>query len=301
MKARMMMILLLAMSVATLFYVSAPRAEWIDIGDNVQLFYKIQGEGYPLIFVHGYMGSEEDWWPVTSVFRKWYKCIAYDRRNEGKSSKPEKVHNTIEMNASDLNKLMLGLNIQKAVIIGHSMGGCTAMQFAVTYPEKVAALVLVDSLPSGSMVKVSLEELKPHLVSMQSRYGIGYWLVSEKFVKFSPYAQQFLDTFGYRNAVNTYDVLLADALGFFKFEFVDRLKEIRAPTLVIAGDADLTCPVDPVQNTIAKNIPNAKLVVIKGDVGHFSYTQKPEEFNEAVYNFLQTIPETRLPEKPEKK
>lgn len=93
------------------------------------------------------MGSEEDWWPVTSVFRKWYKCIEYDRRNEGKLSKPKSVHNTIEMNASDLNKLMTRLHIEKAVIIGHSMSGCTAIQFSVTYPEKVTALVLVDSLP----------------------------------------------------------------------------------------------------------------------------------------------------------
>jgi pimeloyl-ACP methyl ester carboxylesterase len=295
-----MMVFMFALVLLAFVFVHSSRAEWLDIGDNVQLFYKIQGEGYPLIFVHGYMGSEEDWWPVTSVLKKWYKCVAYDRRNEGKSSKPEKVHNTIEMNASDLNKLMTGLKIQKAVIIGHSMGGCTAMQFAVTYPERVAALVLVDSLPSGSMVKVSLEELKPHLVSMQGRYNIGYWLISEKFVKFSPYAQQFLDTFGYRNTINTEDVLVADALGFFKFEFVDRLKKIKAPTLVIAGDADLTCPVDPVQNTIAKNIPNARLEVIKGEVGHFSYTQKPEEFNEILYNFLQTVSETKLPEKPAK-
>lgn len=103
------------------------------------------------------MGSEEDWWPVTSVFKNWYKCIAYDRRNKGKSSKPEKIHNTIEINAADLNKLMMGLNIDKAVIIGHSMGGCTGMEFAVTYPEKVTTLVLVNSLASGNMVKVSLE------------------------------------------------------------------------------------------------------------------------------------------------
>lgn len=146
------------------------------------------------------------------------------------------------------------------------------------------------------MVKVSLEELEGPLSTMPGRYQVGYWLVSPKFVKFSPYAQQFLDTFGFRNAINTYDVLVADALGFFKFEFVNRLKEIKAPTLVIAGDADLTCPVDPVQNTIVGNIPNAKLAIVEGDVGHFSYTQKPVEFNEILYSFLQTCPETKLPE-----
>jgi 2-hydroxy-6-oxonona-2,4-dienedioate hydrolase len=242
------------------------------------------------------MGAEEDWWPVTSVFKKWYNCIAYDRRNEGKSSKPETVHNTVEMNASDLDKLMATLKIDNAVIIGHSMGGCTAMQFAVTYPDKVAALVLVDSLASGSSVTVPVEELKVHLANMPGRYNIGHLLVTPRFVKFSPYAQNFLDTFGFRNTINTYDVLLADALGFFKFEFVDRLKEIKAPTLAIAGDADLTCPIDPVQKTIVANIPNAKLAVIEGDVGHFSYTQKPVEFNEILYNFLQTVPETKLPE-----
>ena len=85
-------------------------------------------------------------------------------------------------------------------------------------------------------------------------------------------------------------------MGFFKFEFVNWLKEIKAPTLVIAGDADLTCPVDPVQNMIFGNIPNAKLAIVEGDVGHFSYTQKPVEFNEILYNFLQTRPETKLPE-----
>lgn len=277
----------------------APQAGWLDIGNNVELYYKIQGDGYPLIFIHGYMGSEEDWWPVTSVFRKWCKCIAYDRRNEGKSSKSETIHNTIEMNASDLNKLMVGLNVDKAVLIGHSMGGCTAMQFSVTYPEKVVAMVLVDSLASGSTVKISLEEMKGPLFTMSGRYQIGYLLVSPRFVKFSPYAQEFLDTFGFRNTINTYDVLMADALGFFKFEFVDRLKEIKAPTLVIAGDADLTCPVDPVQNTIANNIPDAKLAVIQGDVGHFSYIQRPVEFNELVYNFLQRFPQIKLPkEKP---
>lgn len=111
----------------------------------MDLHYKEIGQGHPLIILHGLLGSLDNWQTLAREFGKHFRVITVDQRNHGKS--PHHDEMTYELMAGDLLQLMDKLGIQTAHILGHSMGGKTAMAFALRYPERVDKMVVVDIAP----------------------------------------------------------------------------------------------------------------------------------------------------------
>ena len=121
----------------------------IDTGyvvvDGGKLFYELAGKGRNIILLHDGMVNREIWDEQFPLLAKTFRVTRYDRRGYGKSSDPEMKYSHIE----DLNRLFIQLNIDKAIIFGMSSGGRLAIDFALTYPEKVEGLVLVGAVVSG--------------------------------------------------------------------------------------------------------------------------------------------------------
>jgi len=114
----------------------------------LKLNYKKYGEeGEHLIILHGLFGTLDNWNTLSKKFSESFQVIAFDARNHGKSEQDKQIDYTLM--AKDLFNLLDDLKIEKAHILGHSMGGKTAMQFAINYPQKVDKLIVVDIAPKA--------------------------------------------------------------------------------------------------------------------------------------------------------
>ena len=111
----------------------------------MKLNYKIFGSGPSLIILHGLFGMLDNWRSIARMLEGQYQCILVDLRNHGKSPRDGVMN--YKVMAEDILELMNDLKINHAVIMGHSMGGKVAMQFALSYPDRVDKLIVVDIAP----------------------------------------------------------------------------------------------------------------------------------------------------------
>ena len=116
----------------------------------MELNYKKLGEGQPLIILHGLFGSLDNWLTLAKYWAENYEVWLIDQRNHGKS--PHADEHSYELMAQDLKKFMEENHIENPIILGHSMGGKTAMEFAITFPAQVKALIVVDIAPVSYQV-----------------------------------------------------------------------------------------------------------------------------------------------------
>lgn len=116
-----------------------------DSTQTVDLYFSEQGDGFPLIIVHGLFGSADNWRTLSKKFAENFRVYCVDLRNHGRSAHIDGM--SYEEMAADLLKFMADQQIDQAHIIGHSMGGKVAMQLALSHPEKVSRLVVADIAP----------------------------------------------------------------------------------------------------------------------------------------------------------
>ncbi|PWD99840.1 alpha/beta fold hydrolase [Marinilabilia rubra] len=114
----------------------------------MELFFREKGQGNrTIIIVHGLYGASDNWLSVARELENDFRVIMVDQRNHGKS--PHSEEHTYKTMADDLNQLMDKLNLEKAIMIGHSMGGKTVMRFCLEHPEKVEKMIVVDIAPKS--------------------------------------------------------------------------------------------------------------------------------------------------------
>ena len=117
----------------------------LEIG-KFSLYYERVGAGAPIVFLHGLGGNHLSWWQQVPYFMRSFECVTVDQRGFGLSPDPDGLFN--RAHASDLGALLDHLKIDKAVLIGQSMGGWTIVGYALDHPERVAAMVMADT-PGG--------------------------------------------------------------------------------------------------------------------------------------------------------
>lgn len=223
---------------------------------DIQLYVREEGAGTPLILLHGNGESGEYFAHQISHFSSNYRVLAIDTRGQGKSPRGVKPF-TISQFVEDLHDYMEEERIEKAHILGFSDGGNIALMFTLAYPERVEKLIL-----NGA-------NLNPKGVKRRFQIPIeaGYWIAS-LFAKKSQKAREHAELMGLM--VKEPNIL------------PEHLKKIKSPTLVIAGTKDMI--VEKHTRLIHQSIPGAQLVLMEGD--HFIAAKHPEEFNQAVENFL---------------
>jgi pimeloyl-ACP methyl ester carboxylesterase len=253
----------------------------------MQLYYQTYGEGHPLIILHGLLGSLENWHSLSKVFGEFFKVFAVDQRNHGRSPHSDVLNYPVM--AEDIRELMQEQNLSSAHLLGHSMGAKTAMQLAVTYPERVDTLVVVDMAPRAypphhREIFNALYSL--NLKSFKTRKDIDKALTG-KIPDFS--TRQFLlknlipdESGGFRWRMNL-DAIYQNYGELLKG--IETNRKFEKPTLFIKGgnspyiqDEDLWL--------IRKIFPRAEIRVVEG-VGHWVHVEAPREFSKIVLDFLE--------------
>lgn len=224
----------------------------IDIVHN----YIEQGTGSPLILLHGNGEDVSYFAHQMDPFSKHFRVIAIDTRGHGKTPRGTAPF-TIRQFADDLLAFMDAHAIEKANILGFSDGGNIAMVFAMKYPQRVARLILDGANLDTSGVRPSI----------QLSIDFGYFM-AELFARRNPEAQKKAELLG----LMVHDPNVRP----------EELRQIQAPTLVVAGTKDMIK--ESHTRLIARSIPGAKLAILPGD--HFVANQNPEAFNKAVLSFL---------------
>ena len=223
---------------------------------DIQLHYIEQGQGQPLILLHGNGESCDYFEHQIPYFSKDYRVIAIDTRGHGKSPRGEKPF-TIKQFAEDLHDFMDEKGIGKAILLGFSDGGNIALEFALKYPEQVERLVLngANLFPSG---------VKP---LYQWPIEVGY-RIAKLFSKKSEQAKQNAEMLGLM--VNEPHIEPSE------------LARLTMPVLVVAGTKDMIK--DSHTRLIYKSLPNAQMEIIEGN--HFVANKNAGAFNSAVARFL---------------
>ncbi len=226
---------------------------------DITLYYQEKGNKGPFILLHGNGQDGSYFKNQIDYFSDRYRVIALDTRGHGKSPRGTAPF-TIEQFSFDLYDFMEEHKITKAVILGFSDGANIAMKFAMKHPDRVKALILNGGNLNPKGVKVST----------QLPIEIGY-RIARRFASKSHEAKKNAELLGLM--VNDPNIE------------PDELSKITAPTLVICGSNDMIR--ESHTKEIAKNIPNAKLSIIKGN--HFIANKRYTTFNKEVEDFLQTI------------
>ena len=265
----------------------AVRTGYVPVG-RYSLYYEETGKGEPLILIHGGLLDRRMWDGQFELFSRWSRVIRYDNRNHGLSRGLPDTFSYHE----DLNRLMEALGIQRARLVGLSLGGSIAIDFALTHPEKVSALVLVSSGLSGyefrdSTLKVNQKkqsdaaarkDMNGYIEYFQRSWTDGPRRTPEQVNR--DVRQKVRDmikaTLSKPEPDNTSVPLGPPALG--------RLSSIRIPTLFVLGDLD-NPGIQEISVLVLKGIAGSRKVVIKG-AAHMVNMEKPEEFNEVVGEFL---------------
>jgi pimeloyl-ACP methyl ester carboxylesterase len=265
-----------------------PRA---DVGD-IQLFYQVNGDGFPLLMIQGYMGGHNAWFFQTRAFKKHYQVIVFDNRGIGKTQRSPAPY-TVKTMADDAVGLLNHLGIDKAHILGMSLGGIVAQEIAINYPEKVEKLVLVCTTTGDDeitnvhpdMLKaLDLEEgdTRPELRDLDFRQTTTA-IVSLAFNKRLyrliniPLVKLYMKLVDMEGIQQQLEAVVGHSTG-------DRIHEIKTPTLVITGTEDRV--ISPLSSEhIAGKIPGARLVKLEGG-SHSFFMEMRKEFNREVLDFL---------------
>lgn len=251
---------------------------------NAKIYYEIVGQGQPLILIHGGNMDRRMWDEQFATFAKTYKVIRYDVRGFGKSDKQVKAF----AHYQDLYDLMKFLGITKANIVGLSLGGGIAADFAITHPEMVENLILV--CPGINGFTISSDGGAYSIATIEAARDEGYAKATEMWLR-SPYMIPAMEHPELRAKLRQ---LSLDNAHNWLANFVwsrdikpstrERLSEIKARTLLIVGDRDVPNLLKLVDEATAK-IPEATKAVIKG-VGHLPNMERPAEFDKTVLEFL---------------
>jgi pimeloyl-ACP methyl ester carboxylesterase len=267
---------------------------------GIRIVYVEGGQGEPVIFIHGVGGALLDWEKVLPYFAARYHTIALDQPGFGKSEKRTNYHYSIANNAAIVAALMDAKKIDKAYIVGNSMGGEVAAFFAIHYPERVKKLVLLDAAgalntPYMPVLNEIVGMLAPWIYSMSNRGGSNDPHTNDP-DRVKPNIAEAIyhsdEWWGCRKAWSDeiYDI--------FTLDLKQDIHKISAPTLEIWGSKDPLLP-EYSKWFFWENIPGSELLIIPGG-DHTSQLSKPREFEAAVDGFLQGKPNPAYQKRGEK-
>jgi pimeloyl-ACP methyl ester carboxylesterase len=259
----------------------------IRVGD-IEMYYVEAGAGEPLVLIMGFSGDHTAWGLQVRALAEAYRVIAFDNRGAGQTDTPDGPY-TIRMMAGDTVGLMDALRIDRAHVLGVSMGGMIAQEIALNHPQRVRSLHLGCTLarPDGySHARgAAWTEIRTRLSPEAALRAIFLWLFApstynerpelvEQLLQgalANPYRQSLAGFLRQRDAIAGHDTL-------------ERLGAIRCPTLVTAAEDDILVP-PRFSRELAERIPGAELRIVER-AGHVYFWEQPDAFNELALEFL---------------
>lgn len=248
--------------------------------NDIELYFEESGNGDPIIFVHGWMEDYSMWSSQIEYFSREYMVVAYDQRGHGRSDKPEKGY-SIQTLSDDLFSFSQNLNIERFILIGHSMGGMAAMVFALAHPDKISKLILIGTDAKSTLsLRIMLWTFLHVLPYSTFAEGsdIKFFKPTEKMKKDA--AERALRTPKYA----AYECFKAFCTNY---DIRDRVSGIKVPTLIMVGDKDSLTPLK-LSQYLNRQIEGSKLIIVP-DCKHMPMIENPEKVNAIIDKFIKEV------------
>jgi pimeloyl-ACP methyl ester carboxylesterase len=268
--------------------------------DGTRLYYEEAGSGNPLIFIHEFAGDHRSWEPQMRFFARYFRCIAYAARGFPPSDIPDDPARYSQAHArDDVVAVLDHLKLERAHVVGLSMGGFAALHVGITYPQRARSLVVAGcgygaepdkkekfqaeceaaaaSFEANWTEAAKKYALGPTRVQLQNKDPRGWTEFAQQLAEHSPKGQ----------ALTMRGVQMRRPS---LYELVEDMKKIQVPTLIVTGDEDDPC-LEPAL-LMKRSIATSGLVVLPRS-GHTINIEEPEPFNRALFEFFTLVDEGR--------
>ncbi|MEH7081190.1 alpha/beta hydrolase [Neobacillus drentensis] len=258
--------------------------------EDLQIHYEIEGEGPPLMILHGMGNNSQSWKKQLQGLSKQFMVIAWDAPGYGKSSDPIIELKEFSQFADVLKGFIEKLNYSSVTLLGHSMGSAIALDFCYRFPEMVDALIISDATRGAAALSKEENErrLNNRLHNIETldpkelaKLRVQELLSPQPDPEIKKEAERIysqIRPMGFRSV----------AYSLFSLNQMDILSAIHVPTLVICGELDRVTPVSESQ-IFHEGIMGSTFVTIPG-TGHLCYQEDPASFNGIVLGFLTSLP-----------
>lgn len=254
--------------------------------NNINLHYRVQGKGEPLLFLHGLGSCCDDWQEQVDHFSKRYQVITVDSRGHGRSDKPDSDY-SIPLFASDIRGLLAHLKVDQIGLIGFSMGGMIAFQLAVDIPSRIKSLIIINSAPAvpySSLIEKLTMWQRLLTIKVLGMKTLGRMIAKQLFPQ--PQQKHLYRRFSQRMQKNSKPAYVRALKSFIGWDVRADLNALTMPVLIVAADHDYT-PVAAKQ-AYQKLIATSRLVIIT-DSRHATPVDQPEQLNNKISQFLNTL------------
>ena len=256
--------------------------------NGTKIYYQIKGEGEPLVLIMGFGADGDVWEKHVAVYQKHFKCIILDNRGVGKSDQPKGPYTT-SMMAEDVIAVMDHAGVNQARVAGISMGGAITQALTLHHPERVRSIALISTWPRfNNYAKTVYENLKKLRVTSKPA---DFMELLQLWIFAPPYYEDGMEDLeqGQQGAANNPQPQSQNGFegqldACIHHDVVDRLHEIKVPTLITVGDMDIFTPPafskilhEGIQDSIYVNFPTG---------GHVHHWEDLERFNQVTTEFL---------------
>ena len=255
---------------------------------NISLYYEVHGRGVPLLLIAGLGSDVSSWLCVLKRLSSRFKVIVFDNCGCGRSSASHKKYSVSKF-AEDAIKLLDHLKIERAHVLGHSMGGYIAQELAINYPSRVDKLILVSTASVSSnrnniLFKDIYRRLKEEGYSKEWFRRWVFLLFSNKLSKDKSFRDMFINNSMEYPYLQKPEGFKRQIEAITLFDTRNKIGAIKAKTLVIEGEHDIL--ITPKESkTLAKRIPNSIFKLLNG-AAHCMHIENPKLFTDMVIEFL---------------
>lgn len=275
----------------------------ITIDDGVELHVEETGSGSPVIFVHEFAGDHRSWEPQMRYFARRHRSIAYAARGWPPSDVPEELEKYSQARAcDDIRAVLDALDIDKAHVVGLSMGGFATLHFGITYPDRALSLTVAgcgygaekherEKFRAETVVIADLLE-KEGMAAFAEAYAYGPTRVQYEnkdprgFAEFKAQLAEHSNIGSARTQVG----VQRERPSLFDLE--DKLRGLNVPTLIVSGDEDWPCLLPGIY--MKQCIATAGLLIVP-NTGHTVNLEEPALFNQGVADFIAAVEAGRWP------
>lgn len=252
-----------------------------------RLRYLDEGTGTPVVLIHGLAGDYSAWLAQIDVLRNHYRVIAFDNRGAGKSTQVDEPVTTVDL-ANDTLQLLDHLKIQRAHVVGRSMGGAIAQQMALKAPDRVISLTLCASFAKldllGRRVLLNMREALEWRMNWadHARHSVQNFVSADFFNNYPERIAVIERLIGGETRLPACYIRQNEACQ--AHDTVAELARISQPTLVMAGERDPICSLTATR-MLATGLPNAKTEIFQ-NASHFFLMEQPEKFMQLLTDWL---------------
>ena len=280
---------------------------FITTTDNVKIHVEEAGEGKPIVFVHEFGGDQRSWEPQVRFFSRRYRCITFNARGYPPSDVPDDLELYTQARAvDDIRDVMDALKIDRAHIVGLSMGGFATVHFGLTYADRAESLVVAaagygaEKQYEDYFRGVSMEVARQFEAQGSEAFSHTYGMAAARIafhLKDPRGWAEFRQMLGEHSAKGSaYTMRGVQARRPSIYDLEDKLKQMMVPTLVVVGDEDDHC-LQP--GLFMKRVIPASGLAVMPKTGHTLNLEEPALFNSLVAEFLAQAEQGRwLPRDP---